>query len=343
MADELDGLLTRLSENAPTSVGPAPLTDSDKELLEALGYLSAGGGGGGEKTGNVDPKDHVETIHLYAEYQDALNPLDNDRLITILERMVELEPEAALPLVTLGTIYENAGNYEKSETYLKKAVEFNPDCPEAKINLAKTYILTGNYDPAKELLDAVFIDPNATPINLAKAYVSTGELVVRTGGTADEAAEYYKAAIEQHRDFPKPYYELARLYGGVPGGDEKAKEYACRFLELDPRGERAAWMRAVLGQEPVEILFSKGKRAYLERDFDEAAEYFRRAREQDPSYYEARYNLACCLARAGRPDEATAELQRLVRDQPGVFDEAITRDPDLDSLRGREDFKRLLE
>ena len=60
-------------------------------------------------------------------------------------------------------------------------------------------------------------------------------------------------------------------------------------------------------------------------------------------HFEIRYNLPCCLALAGRTDEATAELEALVEEAPGVFDEAITRDPDMDSLRDREDFKRLLE
>jgi tetratricopeptide (TPR) repeat protein len=340
MADELDGLLTRLSENAPTSVGPAPLTDSDKELLEALGYLSAGGGS--KKTGNVDPKDRTETMRLYVDYQDALNPPDSDRLLVILKRMVELEPEAAFPLVTLGITYRNAGDYEKAEAYLKKALEFNPDYVEGKIYLANTYISAGEYEIAEVLLSAVLTDPNATPIDLAKAYVSKGDLVARAGGPTDEAAGYHKAAIELHKDFPKPYYELALLYEDSPGDNGQAERYAAGFLERVPRGEDAARMRAILGQEPVEALAAKGELTYVSRDFDEAAEFFRRAYEMDPSYYEMRYNLACCLALGERPDEAIDELEALTRDAPGVFDEAITRDPDLDSLRSRDDFKDLL-
>ena len=56
-----------------------------------------------------------------------------------------------------------------------------------------------------------------------------------------------------------------------------------------------------------------------------------------------RYNLACCLTLGGRPDEAIDELETLVRDAPGVFDEALAKDTDLESLRGREDFKLLTE
>jgi arylsulfatase A-like enzyme/thioredoxin-like negative regulator of GroEL len=341
MAEELDGLVARLSENAANAEDLAPLTDSDKEKLETLGYFSIGGGR--KKPGAVDPKNKIETMRLYIEYQEALSPPDNERLIKILKKMAELEPNSAFPLVTMGIIYRNLGDYENAEAYLKKTLELDRRHIESKNQLAKIYILTGEYAAAKALLDEVQKDPYSTPVDLAKAYVSRGNVSVLMNEPVEEAAEYYKLAIELHKDFPKPYYELALLYEGAPGGGETAKEYAALFLDITPRGEGAARMRAILGQEPVEILASKGKRAYLDRDFEKAAGYFRRAYEQDPGYYEMRYNLACCLALDKRPDEAIKELEALVRDAPGVYDEALARDPDLDSLRGRGDFKELLE
>jgi choline-sulfatase len=342
MAEKLHEFRTHMIEIKPAVVEPALLIDDDKTRLEALGYLSAGGGREKPSDG-ADPKDRVELMRLYVEYQDALNLPDNERLLKILNRMVELEPEASFPMVTLGVTYRNVGDYDKAEAYLKKALELHPGYVEGKIYLANTYISTGKYTAAEALLDEVQKDPNSTPIDLAKAYVSRGNSTVLSGEATEEAARFYKLAVELHEDFPKPYYELALLYEGSRDSEELAREYATGFLELVPRGKDAARMRTILGQLPVEELAVKGKQSYFDRDFDEASKYFRRAFEQDPSYFEMRYNLACCLALGGRPDEAINELGALVRDAPGVYDEAIARDPDLDSLRNEERFKRLVE
>ncbi len=62
-------------------------------------------------------------------------------------------------------------------------------------------------------------------------------------------------------------------------------------------------------------------------------------REDSP---DLRYNLACCLARQDRPDEAMAELARAVADGWWQPDHTL-QDEDLAPLRGREDFQRLIE
>jgi len=60
-----------------------------------------------------------------------------------------------------------------------------------------------------------------------------------------------------------------------------------------------------------------------------------------PNDFLARYNLACSLARAGRPDEAIDSLTRAIL--LGYDDIAhLETDPDLDSLRDLPDFQELL-
>ena len=61
-----------------------------------------------------------------------------------------------------------------------------------------------------------------------------------------------------------------------------------------------------------------------------------------PEATEVHYNIACCLARMDRPDDAVAALGKAVA--AGWFNASHTlADEDLESLRGRDDFKRLLE
>ncbi len=68
----------------------------------------------------------------------------------------------------------------------------------------------------------------------------------------------------------------------------------------------------------------------------------RRLAEKHPGTPQVHYNLACCLARLEKPEEAMDALRRAVRAGWADADHAAD-DPDLDTLRDRDDFKRLLE
>jgi arylsulfatase A-like enzyme len=340
MAKELAELRITLSENAIEENVSVMLTEGDKAKLESLGYLSAGG----EVTSGrgADPKDKTEFVQLYNEYFIALSPLDPVRYAGVLNQMIESEPDIAFPYCKLGTFYGGLNEYGKAEGLLIKALELQPAYKEAKINLADTYIRTGRYDEAGELLLEVENDPTATPVDLATAFYTRGKLITAAAGPSEKAVRFYKKAVELQQDYTDPYFELVNIYENTAGGETKVEEYARKFVELEPRGVRAAKMRALLGQETVEGLADKARKAYDSGDYDEAAEYCRRAYGLDPTHYEMRYNLVCCLALGGHADEAIAELEPLVRNAPGVFDEAIAADPDLDSLRNRDDFDDLL-
>jgi tetratricopeptide (TPR) repeat protein len=79
------------------------------------------------------------------------------------------------------------------------------------------------------------------------------------------------------------------------------------------------------------------KKGLVER----AAELDAKVVELLPDDCLARYNLACSLARAGRPDEAIDSLSKAIL--LGYDDLAhVDVDPDLDSLRNLPEFRALL-
>ena len=93
--------------------------------------------------------------------------------------------------------------------------------------------------------------------------------------------------------------------------------------------------------ETVEVLRTLGELVSKKGDVLRALEIDRRLVERLPNDFLARYNLACSLALAGRPDEAIDSLSSAIL--LGYDDLAhLEVDPDLDSLRERPDFRALL-
>lgn len=95
--------------------------------------------------------------------------------------------------------------------------------------------------------------------------------------------------------------------------------------------------------------------AWVRAGWEESVPVLRDLVARRPHSVEARYNLACGLAMLGRTDEAMAELTRTVEEgwanlavgmaarQGWVDYTDIAKDEDFASLRGREDFQRLLD
>ena len=94
--------------------------------------------------------------------------------------------------------------------------------------------------------------------------------------------------------------------------------------------------------ESVEVLRTLGELVSKKGDVLRALEIDRRLVERLPNDFLARYNLACSLALAGRPDEAIDSLSSAIL--LGYDDLShMETDPDLESLREHPDFRALLD
>lgn len=105
--------------------------------------------------------------------------------------------------------------------------------------------------------------------------------------------------------------------------------------------QRLPVISAQLSREDREELAEAAKFIQDEK-WEEAAEHFESLLKQHPRIASWRYNLACCLARLDKSEDALAELGRAV--EHGWFDsEHAQADKDLASLREKPKFKELLE
>ncbi|MBN1422715.1 MAG: tetratricopeptide repeat protein [Planctomycetes bacterium] len=103
-------------------------------------------------------------------------------------------------------------------------------------------------------------------------------------------------------------------------------------------------LRAVLEESPGDFRanYEMAFTMLLARRFPEAIQHFRRALEVDPKDVLSLYNLACAYALAGQAGEALDALEAAV-DNGFEDPEHIEADPDLESLRDRDRFKRIVE
>ena len=93
--------------------------------------------------------------------------------------------------------------------------------------------------------------------------------------------------------------------------------------------------------DSIEVLKILAELVSKKGNLKQAVDYDQRLVELQPEDFLARYNLACSLARASRPDEAIDALSRAIL--LGYDDLShMESDPDLESLHEHPDFLALL-
>lgn len=221
------------------------------------------------------------------------------------------------------------------------------------------------FHPETRTRTALGIDPNELSARLApwpsrqelnaRIIAATTDDVVANSGydwaTPIETAEFMGAAVE--------------LSGGtvvLHAGDETIP-----LLDLpEPEGNAVQWLHSpdgrrlglearYPGQPAVQALhvievaaavadlwFTQAYEAHRAGDFEESKRLWLKAQGAAPERSEIDYNLACAEALLGHADAAMSHLARALERAPQRFRDPARRDPDLVSLRPREDFRHLI-
>ena len=145
------------------------------------------------------------------------------------------------------------------------------------------------------------------------------------------------------RDTPQPASDDPGSKGPAEGRGRRRKQSAW-FGSLNQLDFDVDFFERLLIRRPnaVEVLRVLAELVSRKGLVARAVEIDRRLVDLLPDDCLARYNLACSLARAGRPDDAIDALSRAIL--LGYDDLAhMEADPDLESLRDHPDFHALLD
>ena len=145
------------------------------------------------------------------------------------------------------------------------------------------------------------------------------------------------------RDTPQPASDDPGSKGPAEGRSRKRKpvEWFGRMSQLDVVVDFFERLLARRG-DSVDVLRVLAELVSRKGLAHRAVELDRRLVDLLPDDFLARYNLACSLARAGRPDEAIDSLSRaILLGYDGLAH--METDPDLESLRNHPDFRALVD
>jgi tetratricopeptide (TPR) repeat protein len=168
----------------------------------------------------------LEALKAFSLGQGARTKSELDA-IPFFKRAIELDPNFAMAYARLGTVYNNLGENEISETYRKKAFELRDRVSE----LEKLYIMahyynavTGEVQKAIEtyrLWKQLYPRDWAAPNNLAVIYNQMGQF--------EQAIPEAQEAMRLNPTHPFPVGQLSQAYAGL-GRFEEAKAVLEKML-----------------------------------------------------------------------------------------------------------------
>jgi serine/threonine-protein kinase len=283
-----------------------------------------------------------------------------DRAIEEFERAIELQPLNSDAHKWLGRCYTTRGEMERAVGYFEKAIEIRPGYWDNYNKLGFCYYIFGRYDDAAEEFRRVI---RIQPDNY-QGYDNLGGVYLFLGRYEDAAA-MHRRAIEIYPNGVS-YTNLGTAYFYLGRYEQSIAAYNAA-VELDPRDE-------VLFRNLGDAYLRVGKKQEAEAQFERAMKLLNEHLSVNPEDARMLADLAICQAKLDIKEEALENVERATALEPrnttlmyeqavvyaltGRAEEAIEhlsralaygysraeaeRDPDLDVLRDKPEYKRLI-
>lgn len=253
----------------------------------------------------VDPETlrEEQTGRLLALTAGALERGDRAEAMRAVEDLLTATPDDPLGLTLRAYIHAEAGEYENAEADLNLALGQDPDMYDARYQLAGIYKNTDRRAEAVEAFRQAAEAADTGP-QRAKALLSLGEME-RDAGNTEVAIETFEQAVDANPELASAVApELANLYTAA-GQVDRANE----------------WLAAAGGEEVDPALqYNLGVLHFNKKEWEPAAECFRKVLSVDPAFADAHKNLATALLNLNQRDESLEHFRSYLDLRPDAED-----------------------
>ena len=274
--------------------------------LQSLGYVSGSVARKARYTEDDDPKKLVDVDRLMMDGIELHRAGRSAEALDAYRKVIERRPDMGLAYRRLAYIQWETGAAAESIATLRRDIAKNGPSVDTDVRLGNYLAETGHAADAVAMLErAAQAEPeNADALNaLGIAYAGTGR--------ARDALNAFQRILTLN---PRDAFALENV-GTVhlqQGNIAAARTAFTNALQNNPRSSRA---NAGLGV----VAMHQGRR-------DEAIGHWRRAVELDARNFDALYNVALELAKAGRVEEARPYIERFIATAPaGIYARDIER------------------
>ncbi|MEW6079014.1 MAG: tetratricopeptide repeat protein [Thermodesulfobacteriota bacterium] len=212
--------------------------------------------------------------------------------------------------------------YDEAKKYFDKSLKLAPQYAPAYGNLGAASFIEERYDKAIEYYNiAIAIEPTNPEyyFNLA--------LIMQSQGDVENAVINYRHSLRLDPNQANIYFFLGNI-----------------FLDKNNNQESIAYFLEALKISPnfLPVLIKLGQIYYQNREYNKSIEYFKRVLELQPDLKKTYFNIACLYAKLNDLDMAIHWLQLAVDKGYDNWDN-IKKDPDLNSIRQTDDYRRIIE
>ncbi len=230
----------------------------------------------------------MEVLQLQPDHADALHSLGNidakegrlDDAERLVRKAIAIDPMKGAFLNSLGNLLRVRGKFDEAATAYGQAVALRPDLAAGHNNLAELLLRKSEFEAA---IDSCFQALKADP-NYAGAYDTMGR-ALNNMGRFEEAADAFRRAVIIRPDFAVAYDHLGHVYR-AQGKMEEARDAFDHALMIDPDNASARYnlgtVMTVLG------------------DLDGGMECLEKAREARPRHVPTLLNLAIAYHTKGQ-------------------------------------------
>jgi tetratricopeptide (TPR) repeat protein len=240
-----------------------------------------------------------------------------------LGRCLQAQPRSARSLAAIAFAHEQLGQLEEARSAFSAAIQAQPGFAGAQNGLGLTLRRMGRHAEALECFErAIALDERS-----AESRLNAGRVLLDSGRSKAAAARYREAlslaagrvevtrtcaiGLQQAGDLDSAAAAYRELLQRDPG-DALSRSQLALVLEAQGREDEA--MREIdaaigTGAGNAKVSNAHGILLLNRSRWAEAVEKFERAVSLDPSFGDARVNLAMALRALGRRDEARAHMR----------------------------------